>query len=164
MYEMLQRLAWANWKTMSQKQAELRKYNSKITWTWQANSGLCEHMHARQNKLRLILLVYTKGNINYRMVRKCLLMVDVTYSFEASLVVHEQSILGLHIQVTEAMLQVFTLHVKSTVEKHQSLKFILTSQQASGCARNLALKHGIHGTQNCSWKPWKTPLWRVALL
>jgi len=48
-------------------------------------------------------------------------MVDVTYSFEASLVVHEQSILGLHIQVTEAMLQLFTLHVKSTVEEHQSL-------------------------------------------
>jgi len=80
------------------------------------------HMHARQNKLKLILLAHRKRNINYRMVRKCPLMVDVTYSFEASLVVHEQSILGLHIQVTEAMLQSFTLHIKSTAEKYELVR------------------------------------------
>ena len=89
-------------------------------------------------------------------------MVDVTYSFEASLVVHEQSILGLHIQVAEAMLQLFTLHIKSTAEKYQSLKFILTSQQASGCG-TLHLSMVSMALKTAPESPGKAPLWRVAL-
>ena len=145
---MLRRLVWGNRKTMSQKQA--------VVETWQANFGLREHMHARQNKLKLILLAYRKRNINYRMVRKCLLMVDVTYSFEASLVVHEQSILGLHIQFTEAMLQLFTLTHQLNSWEISELK-IHPDIPTGIRVWNLALKHGIYGTQNCSWKPWEGP-------